>query len=417
MAATVQHLSQTFVPASSSLRRNPSAEELQELGQILSLLHTSPPRTVFPDQDRAWRATVVARELHRRALWRLPKGAAGTPSAEPEPYGCVDSAIQLITILLDAAERMRRDGDMEQAAALLDESLRIARATRLLIPFMRGGRALGEETPAETDGHSLEMGRLFKAEAEACMRFALLLVPARGTGGELIGLVGAYSLITDAAASEAQSFSNDWQAAQMIGLVRDAICTALSWQGRQERVATSILDGVRHRAVYDEDGNPLEQPVDIRVSRPVASELAELDAKLSARNDLSVRFGNLGEAHGDSEDDARLPPGAGVMFQCWQPCIEAFVTEAGAVRLRFPECTPEDCMMRELSVGATGASCALDLVRLETSQELHAVLRMLSNNLAAGGTADAVSEKCLPALYALFRLALGDEQPSLMTHE
>lgn len=395
----------------STLRRNPSADELQELGQILSLLHTSPPRTVFPDQDRAWGAVVAARELHRRALWGLPKGGSLAILAPKEaaPYRCVDSAIQLITILLDAAERVRRDGDMEQAAALLDESLRLARATRLLAPFMASSRPAAAEAEAAGD-FALSINRLFKAEAEACMRFALLLVPARSSEGELIGLAGAYALINEAAASEARSESNDWQAAQMIGLVRDAISTARSWQGQPERLTASILDGIRHRAVYDEGGEPLETPAQIAVSRPVAAGAAELEAKLGARNDLAIRFGNLGEANGESEDEARLPPGAGVMFQCWQPCVEAFVTGEGAVRLRCPDSTPEDYMIRELSAGAAGSARTLDLVRLETPQELRATLRMLSNSLASGGTADALSAQCMPALHALFRLALGADQ-------
>lgn len=377
--------------ASGPLRRNPSAQELQELGQLLSLLHTSPPRTVFPDQDRAWGAVVAARELHRRALW-------GASAADASPYQSVDSAIQLITILLDAGERMRRDGDMEQAAALLDESLCLARSMRLLIPFMGSGAD-------DADGRAFALGRLYKAEAEAGMRFALLLVPARGPNGELIGLVGALSLISGAAASEAQSCSNDWQAAQMIGLVRDAIRTALSWQGQPERLTASILDGIRHRLNNDEEGNPLQQPTEIEVVRPVATDASELDVKLRARNDGAVRFGNLGEANGESEDEAHLPPGAGVAFQCWAPCIEAFVTEAGGVRLSL-----DGTMVRELSVGAAGESRQLDLVRLETSEELHAVLRMLAHNLQIGGIADDASAQCLPVLHALFRLVLSGEQ-------
>ncbi|KAJ1617552.1 hypothetical protein T492DRAFT_893513 [Pavlovales sp. CCMP2436] len=395
------------ITAEPSLKRAPSLEEVRELGQILSLLHTTPPRTVFTDQDRAWRAVGAARELHRRALWGSPEAAGGKEDA---PYRCVDTAIQLITVLLDAAERMRRDGDMEQAAALLDESLRLARATRLLVPFFCP--VVEAATAAELDDRSLATSRLFKGEAETCMRLALLLVPTRDYNGELIGLVGAYALINDAASSEAQSYSNDWQAAQMIGLVRDAICTAISWQSRPERVAASILDGIRHRGVYDERGVPLEQPLEITVRRPIAADATELEAKLSARNDFAVRFGNLGEANGDGEDDAQLPPGAGVMFQCWQPCIEAFVTDDGRVRLRTAG-SSEDYMIRELSVGAAGEPRPLDLVRLETSQELHATLRMLCNNLAAAGVADETSTLCLPALHAFFRVALGDDQPTL----
>lgn len=386
------------------MKRAPSLEEVRELGQILSLLHTSPPHTVFSDQDRAWRAVVAARELHRRVLW----GAPETASNAAKEYRCVDTAIQLITVLLDAAERMRRNGNMEQAAALLDESLRLARATRLLVPFLRGDDSSADNSEA----CAFAMCRLAKAEAETCMRFALLVVPARDLNGELIGLVGAYALIEDAAAADAHSKSNDWQATQMIGMVRDAVCTALSWQSRPERVAASILNGIRPRTVYDESGNPLEQPIEIAISRPIAADAAELEAKLSARNNLSVRFGNLGEALGESEDDACLPAGAGVMFQCWLPCIEAYIAPDGRVRLRLPDSEPDDYMMRELSTGASGESKPLDLVRLETSEELHVILRMLANNLAASGVADEASDKCLPALRALLRVALGEEPTS-----
>jgi hypothetical protein len=392
------------------LKRAPSSEEMRHLGQILSLLHTSPPRTVFADQDRAWRAVAAARELHRRILWGAPRKADG--STTKTAYQCVDTAIQLITVLLDAAERMRRDGQMDQAAALLDEALRYARSTRLLVPFIRS-----DAPQPEMDERALAMSRLFKAEAETCMRFALILIPARDLNGELIGLVGAYSLAQDAAASCLQSNSNDWQASQMIGMVRDAIYTALSWQSRQERIAASILDGICYRAVYDEQGNALEQPTEIKVRRPIAADAAELEAKLSARNDLSVRFGNLGEASGDAEDDAMLPPGAGVMFQCWLPCVEAYVTEHGRVRLRCPDSAPDEYMTHELSVGAAGESRQLDLVRLETSGELHAVLRMLANNLAAAGVSDTASEHCLPALRSLFRIALSDAQPAVPADE
>jgi hypothetical protein len=387
--------------AQQFMKRAPSVEEVRELGQILSLLHTSPPHTVFTDQDRASRAVVAARELHRRVLWGTPE----TASNSSKDYRCVDTAIQLITVLLDAAERMRRNGNMEQAAALLDESLRLARSTRLLVPFLQHGET-------DPEACAFAMCRLAKAEAETCMRFALLVVPARDLNGELIGLVGAYALIEDAATADAHSKSNDWQATQMIGMVRDAVCTALSWQSRPERVAASIVDGIRPRTNYDECGNPLEHPLEIAVSRPIAADATELEAKLSARNNLSVRFGNLGEAIGECEDDAQLPPGAGVMFQCWLPCIEAFIAPDGRVRLRLPDSEPEDYMMCELSTGASGESKPLDLVRLETSEELHVILRMLANNLAARGISDAPSDKCLPALRALLRIALGEEQAS-----
>lgn len=389
---------------SVSVKRNPSAEQLQELGQLLSLLHTSPPRTVFDNAERACGAVVAARELYRRALWGLPRG---NNIFKQTAYPSVDTAIQLVTILLDAAERCRRDGDMEQAAALLDESLRVTRATRLLVPFMNAASTASYEA----EDYSLAMSRLLKAEAEACMRFALLLVPARAPTGDLIGLHCALQLINDAASSEEQSCSNDWQATQMIGLVRAAICTALSWQSqladRQlSKWTASVLDGIRPIATADESGNPLTTPVEITVSRPVAADAGELEAKLSVSG-AAVRFGNLGEANDASEDEAHLPPGAGVMIQCFQPCIEAYVTEEGAVRLRCTS-THEDLMVRELSFDASGEPCQLDLVRLETSQELLATLRMLKHNLAKSGTADTASVECLPALHALFRLTLDD---------
>jgi hypothetical protein len=374
--------------------------EISELGQILSLLHTCPPRTVFSDQERALGAVAAAHELHRRVLWSDP--------ADHRADRRVDTAIQLITVLLDAAERMRRDGNMEYAAALLDEALRHARATRLLVPFICSD-AQPKHHP-EMDARVLARSRLFKAEAETCMPLALLLVPARGANGELIGLVGAYSLIEEGGRTEAQSNSNDWQASQMIGMVRDAIATAISWQSRKDCVAASILDGIRYRAVYDEQGNALEQPTEIKVTRPIAADAADLEVKLSTRNDLSIRFGNVGEARGDGEDDAVLPPGAGVMFKCWLPCVEAYVTEHGQVRLRCPGPARDDSMISELALGAAGESRRLDIVRLDTSEELHAILRMLANNMASAGLSDEPSKRCLPALQALFRIALGSEQ-------
>jgi len=391
----------------ATLRRGPSSEEVQELGQTLSLLHTAPPRTVFADRDRAWRAVIAARELHRRTMWgEYVKSSEAAASS----HHAVDTAIQLVTILLDAAERLRRDGNMEEAAGLLDDAVRYVRSMQLLVPFLWAGHDSG----AEAD-RSLAMSRFFKAEAEVCMRFALLLVPAREMNGELIGLVGAYSLIEDAAAAESYSNSNDWQAAQMIGLVREAICSALSWQSqwqsRQERVANSILDSIRPRIGFDEGGNELDNPLEIRVLQPVASDAAELEAKLSARKDLTVRFGNLGEAFSASEDDVRLPPGAGVMFQCWLPCVEAYVMETGAVRLRSQDYGPEEYMIRELSLRTDGPQNPVDLVRLETSEELGAVLRMLHSNILAAGVADDTSNHCLPALNALFRVALNLQSP------
>lgn len=441
MSSAVLHQQQpraAFGGNPAPLPRVPSSDEVRELGQILSLLHTAPPRTVFADQERAWQAVVAARELHKRALWGAAaaaaavaeEGAVGDPAKATSPSSssrhAVDTAIQLVTILLDAAERLRRDGVIDEAAGLLDDAIRYSRATRMLVPFMPGGERMltsppSPPSPGSTAEHrTASLSSLFKAEAEACMRFALLLVPARDMDGELIGLPGAYALIEDAANAESASNSNDWQAAQMIGLVSDAIATALSWQRRQERVASSILEGVRYRAVYDEEGGALEVPVEIAVTRPIASDAAELEAKLSARRDLTVRFGNLGEAldAADDDDGARLPPGAGVIFQCWVPCVEAFVTDAGLVRLRSQEYSPQEYMIRELSVVAAaaaaeagGAARPLDLVRLETPAELHVVLRMLHNNLRVAGVADETSAACLPALSALFRVVLGEECP------
>lgn len=247
-------------------------------------------------------------------------------------------------------------------------------------------------------------GRLFKAEAEVCMRLALLVVPARDVRGDLIGLPEALSLIQDAAVAEASSATHDWQAAQMIGLVSEAIATALGWQQQPARLTSSVIDSIRHRVVYDNSGNLLETPTEIVPRQPIATDARELCAKTLARKDLIVRFGNLGEALG-TDDDACLPQGAGVVFQCWLPCIEAFVTEDGSVRLRSQEHGAEEYMIRELY--AKEDAKPVDLIRLESSAELEAVLRMLGSNLHAAGLADARSALCLDELNALFSLTLG----------